>query len=228
MNHMKSLLSLLVLSAGVAFAQTSLVTSSAALNPNDSVDWSQFAGATVPSGSVATTANASTVTVSLANPSASFNRVNQAVSWSGNFLPNEPLLWSFNTGAITVDPSLLVFGAGTQIQADYFGAFTAQIQAFDSLNNLIGSVSASGSSTSANDGSALYIGFTSTTAVDYFKILLTSAVVTTEDFSIGHLDLLTEGRNPPPVTPVPEPSTYGLMAGAALAGLGLLRRRRKA
>ena len=229
MHHMKSLATLLILSAAMAFGQTTLVTSSAALTPNDSVDWSQFGVSltAIPSPAVATTANSSTVVASLAGTESSFMRLDQGNGWNGNFAANSKLLWSNYNGAITIDPSLLVFGAGARIQSDYYGAFVAQIQAYDANNTLLGTVSEAGTA-SYGGAETIYLGFTSTVAVDHFSFSLVSATGGLNSFAIGQLDLVTEGDNPPPVTPVPEPSTYGLMAGAALAGLGFLRRRRKA
>jgi hypothetical protein len=55
----------------------------------------------------------------------------------------------------------LVDGGGAQIQADFFGPFTATLTAFDSLGNVIGSTVMAGNSTSAADGSAIFISFNS-------------------------------------------------------------------
>jgi PEP-CTERM motif len=95
-----------------------------------------------------------------------FERLDQSNGWSGNFLPGDALLW--NEGAfqqtnidIGVLFNTLVDGGGAQIQADFFGPFTATLTAFDSIGNVIGSTVMAGNSNSNADGSAIFISFNS-------------------------------------------------------------------
>jgi hypothetical protein len=95
-----------------------------------------------------------------------FQRLDQSNGWSGNFLPGDALLWNeggFQQTNIDIGVlfNTLVDGGGAQIQADFFGPFTATLTAFDTLGNVIGSTVMAGNSTSAADGSAIFISFNS-------------------------------------------------------------------
>ncbi len=79
----------------------------------------------------------------------------QNSGWSGNFAPGTALLWTASAGPdITLTFAQPVYGAGAQIQADYFGAFTAEV-----IVNGTQHFTETGNSTSAGDNSAIFIGW---------------------------------------------------------------------
>jgi len=108
---------------------------------------------------------------------------------------------------------------GAQIQADEFGAFTAQISAYNSDGVLLGSFLENGVSTSQSDGSAIFIGISDSTA-DISKIVfsLTDASSAPNDFALGPIEFSASA--------VPEPSTWAMMLLGFL-GLGFVAYRRK-
>jgi hypothetical protein len=168
----------------------------------DSIDWSQLGP---DYNFVNTPTNVSTslghiVTVSN-TAGAQLVQVNQAPggSFNGNFAPGTALLWTTPfTGAsdITLNFATPVLGAGAQIQADFSGAFTAQItvngnQTFTENSNA--------------NGSPIFIGWLGG-PINTIEFTLTSAYLgTTNDFAIGKVE----------ISPGPVP-------GAGVAGLGAL------
>jgi hypothetical protein len=126
---------------------------------------------------------------SVSSAGGNFELRNQGFGWSGNFAPGTHLLWDRQAGPdITIRFANPVSSAGAQIQADYFGPFTAEIIAYDLIGNVIGTVSENGVSTSSGDNSAIFIGLTSSSAdIGEVKFFLTSASFAPNDFAIGPL-----------------------------------------
>jgi hypothetical protein len=220
-----------LLTGGRAHAALILVTSRAALAGTDNLNWGNLGatGTTVSSPFVINSTNAS-LPVTVSQPGGSFERRDQGNGWNGNFSPGDKLLWTenFNTGG--GGPITVNFGAtpldafGSNIMADFFGAFTAQLDLFDSGGNPLGSVSEAGNSTGAGDGSAIFIGVRSDDPSTNFSrvvIRLTAAVSNVNDFAINRADF-----TPAPAA-VPEPGTLAL-TGLGMLGMGVwLRKRRK-
>ena len=116
-----------------------------------------------------------------------FLRLDQSNGWSGNFAAGTHLLWDYQAGPdITIKFAAPVSSAGAQIQADYYGAFTAEIIAYDLGGNVIGTVSENGVSNGYADGSAIFIDFVSSSAdIATIEFLVTSATYSPNDFAIG-------------------------------------------
>ncbi|MBV8905002.1 MAG: hypothetical protein JOZ22_15335 [Acidobacteriia bacterium] len=197
---------------------TTCRTGPGCLNGTDSYDWTNNYGAPfspIPNGSTATSNGGATLTVSLAG-GGNGERRDQGNGWAGNFNPGDELFWTSSPGQgpLTFLFSNPLSGLGANIQSDYFGSFTAQLQAFDINGNLIDSQIENGNSTSNGDGSAIFIGLTNDPGIASATFSLTSSSNDVNDFAINQLDT---------VVATPEPGFYvpvaGLMVALAFAKL---------
>ncbi len=93
--------------------------------------------------------------------------------WMGNFLPNDMLLWMGGTytatsgvgnGPLTIRFSTPERGIGFQIMADETGPFTVTLCGYNSSNTLLGCLPYSGTATTTEDGTALFVGMQDTVA----------------------------------------------------------------
>jgi hypothetical protein len=205
-----------ILLTGAAQASVTLVTSSSALGANDSISWTQLGPAfTVLTGPQAVTSTgglAATVT-SAGN---TLERRDQGSGWAGNFANGAPLLWTRGVGPdITLSFAAPVYGAGAQFQADIFGPFTAEVIGIG--GSVLGTFTENGTSNSAGDDSAIFIGILSDTA-DISSIVFHQTGG--NDFAIGNVALNTSD------TPaaVPEPASLSLLG---LGLIGFISTRRK-
>jgi hypothetical protein len=198
--------------ASAASANVNFVNSRPALGGNDFVDWNAALGplfTSVPNPSNFNSNNGLPMSVSMPGVQP-FQRLDQNNGWGGNFAPGDALLFTnFSAGPITITFSQPVTGAGAQIQQNQYGAFTATLQAFDSLGNPIGNFN--GTSNGNADNSAIFVGALSDSA--NISSIVFSVPGNPSGFAINRLDIVG----------VPEPATLGLLALAAPA---ILRRRR--
>ncbi|MCF6196670.1 MAG: PEP-CTERM sorting domain-containing protein [Emcibacter sp.] len=213
--------------AHMASAGIVLITDRTSLGGTDYYDWALLGGTAtpIPSGTIVTSNNGLQATLSI--PSGDMIKTDQQ-PWLGNFSNNTPLLsTNGNSGPLTVDFNGLVSGAGAQIQWDAYGAFTAEIKAFDNLGGLLASYFLDGSSTSVSNNSAIFIGLLS----DSLNIaMLTFNVTNSRGFVINQLDVTTstpqqQQQPPTPTLQVPEPGIFVLFSLGLLAMGTLVRRR---
>jgi len=129
----------------------------------------------------------------------------------GAFSPGDILLDSgFYPGPITIDFATAVRGVGFNIGSLNIGAFTGTI----------GTLNVAGTSSFANDGSAPFLGGTSS-ARDITRVVISTSGAGSE-LTINQMSLLTTDA---PGGDIPEPSTITLFS-AALVGCAWMRRRR--
>ena len=194
---MALVLSILLLTVGsTAKAQLELFTNRAAFGGDDSADWGQLGAcmATIPNAFTATS-NGGLVGISgnFSGTGPGQVRVQTSCGWSGNFAPGDILIWtnSPGQGPITLTFDAPIVGAGTQIQADFFGPFTAQIEAFSDDTSL-GSFTEDGNSSPAGDNSAIFIGVKDPDGtITSIVFSLTAAAGDPNDFAINKLSLDT-------------------------------------
>lgn len=161
-----------------AHGQVTPVSSVSDLNSNDQIDWGQLGPNfnTTPSPTGVASEGGLSAIVTDGDFDVDGNqllRLDQGSGFYGNFAAGDQLLYNIgpdpNIGPVNplvVDFADPVFGAGAQIQPGYEGAFTAIVSAYDSTNTLLGSFDFSGFSsiTDPGDGSAIFVGVSSTTA----------------------------------------------------------------
>jgi hypothetical protein len=220
--HVLSLFALFALS--VAQAGVILVSESG-LGANGSIDFTGVADfTTFASGNFAVTGIPG-LTVGITDAGSSFEWRSQGSGWAGNFAPGEPLLWTRDAnGPITLAFSSPIWGLGMQIQSDSYGAFSAIIEAFDSLGNPLGSVTRTdGNSTDASDDSAIFMGLLSDSGnVSRVRISVPTATGAPNDFAISGPQIQSTGAE------VPEPASVLLFGSGSLALMAFARRRRSA
>jgi hypothetical protein len=177
------------------------------LSGNDSIDWAQLGPEFTALSSPQSVVSGGSLGAVVSSDGGTFELINQSSGWAGNFTPGMALLWTQGFGPdITLTFASPVFAAGAFIQADFYGAFTAQV--FDGTTIF----TESGVSTSPGDGSAIFIGLQSTVAnISSIQFTLTSAAYNPYDFAIGTVELSTAAT--------PLPSTW-LMLLSGFAGLG--------
>ncbi|MGI8956965.1 MAG: hypothetical protein ACR2II_08640 [Chthoniobacterales bacterium] len=197
------------------------VGSRAVLNGNDFIDWSAAGPAfTVLTSPFTVPTNLGmTATVSTSN-STSLERRDQGNGWAGNFAPGDPLIWNQDAGGdIVVNFGMGVFGAGAQVQSDFFGAFTGTISAFGQTGNLLGSFTFNGNSTSDGDNSAVFAGILDDTA-DIFSVSFSVVdIFGGNNFAINQLDIVKGGSQG-----VPESGATLPLLGLGIVALGFMRK----
>ncbi len=233
---MKSLLvlgiSLTLVCAPAVRASSILVTVAPA--GTDSIDWSQF-GPPPPAFSTIdgsfdnpfpfTTTNSVPGTGTWGNVSGdAFGAglvVTEGNGWDGDFQYGATLNYDEDSGPLTLNFTGSGYTQiGAQIQPNSLGAFVAQIC------DINGCFTEDGTSTQAEDNSAIYIGVSSSTPINWVTFGLTSVSSgDVNDFAISDVTLNT----PETATVVPESPTllYLLLAGLFFYGANFLRSRNR-
>lgn len=211
--------------ASPAKAAVFLITAESGIAPDGLIDWGVLGGSftAVPQPFTTAVPGIPGLSVDVSQTgSANFERRDQGNGWAGNFGAGEELLWTQGTnGPMTFDFSNSIQGFGAQIQADFFGPFTAEISAYDALNNLLGTFQVLGNSTSAGDDSAIFIGVLSSSA-DIARIVLGVPIANfgPQDFAINGPRVQADG-----ITAIPEPGTMMLLGSGIAAVVARARRK---
>jgi hypothetical protein len=212
-----------ILGGGTARADTILgFTNRTTFGGNDSANWNQLgaSGATIPNPFSANSSGGLHITGSFAVAGGTGQVLVQGTSFFGNFANGDFLISTTTNGngPLTLAFNQGIIGAGAQIQEDFFGAFTAQLQAFNG-STLLGSFSEAGTSNNAGDNSAIFIGLKDLSGANITSLVFsvpTCAIPTCTDFDINRLSLDTRR--------VFEPGSFFLLS-SALAFLLVMRRR---
>jgi hypothetical protein len=204
--------------AATTAAKADIVIGTTVRGGNDLADWGQLGacGTDIPNnfGAVSNGGVGITGTFGQGGPGQLRQQSNPNCVWNGNFASGDYVLWTNSPGQapLTLSFSRGVSGAGAQIQADFPGAFTAQV-----CDNFGDCFQENGNSNFNGDNSAIFIGMQDLTGPDItsFTFSLTSCVSDCNDFGINQLSL----------GPTPEPGTFVLFCSGLLSLSGLLRRR---
>lgn len=198
---------------------------------NDVINWGNqgygVPGTQLPTSQLWTSAGGIVGEVGLVGPfGVPFELMQQGVTWSGNFNPGDYLIWNIGAGNPSIPyedvgiqfDSQLTYGGGATIQADFFGAFVATLVAFDGSGNVLGTVVMNGNSTSAGDGSAIFIGYQSASQNVHFLDFSVVDINGNNDLAIGPATIYTSSA-------VPEPASLLLLGSGLFGAIGYGRRR---
>jgi hypothetical protein len=199
----------LMLTGVVTPAFGGAVTTLAALNPNDLVDWNVL-GANGTNNFTVTSNGGLSVNVS--EPTSSFvtTKQNPPGGWFGDFAPGTTIIYDQGPDApIKITFATPVQGFGVTIDDAFGGGYTGSLTEYDSGASILGTATAS----SANPA-LIFLGVLDATADIKFVTIGTTAVGNNQ-FAFGNLSLVDGSVTP---ATAPEPATVGTI----LIGLAVL------
>lgn len=199
------------------------ISSLAELGPTLPIDWSVFG----PDGTGISTPDSRTVsgvTVTVASSQGALDRHNEGTSFFGDFAIGDHLLTDAGSES---DTFLVSFGSpvrgfGTQVDADpafITGPFTGFVRVFSPSNQLLGTLSFSGTQLGLQNDTAPFVGALSNSADIGFLAFFVELPAGHFPTDAGALAINTLN------VPVPVPASAALLM-PGLFGLAAMRRRR--
>lgn len=205
----------------VAHAQVVGVFDRSLLLANDSIDLGQLGAdfASVPDGTAGTSIAGNTFVIN--SSTQNMQRRDEGNGWNGDFNTGDHLVWNGGStdgtdGTITFTLGQSVSGFGLQIQANAFGAFTADVAAYDGLGNLIGSFNVNGNNI-PQLGTAPFLGVSSS-QMNIAKVVYSLSTSGGVGFGLAVNQVSIRQCNV-----VPEPAS---IAALGIGAIALVRRRR--
>ena len=215
--RMKYLAMLVGCLAGVGPLQAGFteVFSEAALGRDSVIDWRQLGPTyTYPANPVRVVSSAGLGATLSKTGTTPFKRRDQGRGTDGAFFPGEALMCSdVILGSMTLSLDEPVAGLGFQIQNNQLGAYNARMEAFDVAGHSLCVFWEAGVSTTAGDGSTIFLGLLGSQANVsrvVFETTWPPSHGAFHDFVIGHVALVSR---------VPEAATMVLNL-VVLAGAG--------
>jgi hypothetical protein len=229
-KQLAQVLAFLLVCAAASRAQDTLVTT--APTGTDSIDWTQFNAD--PNDGLIDVSLSGTFSFTTTDSVAGTGTwgagglgaglvVTEGNGWFGNFQNGATLNYDEYSGPLTLSftgPGYTQ--VGVQIQPDSYGDFTAQI--CDNTDSVC--FIEDGTSTNAEQNTAIYIGLSNTSPISSVTFSLTSVSGDNPNVSDFAVSDVTLGEQP--IVNVPEGGAsllYLLLAGASLCGAVFLRRR---
>lgn len=216
----------MLLLATASWADTvTLITSPAALSPNDSTNWAQLGPdkSIIPNGATATSSGGNLVTLTFggSNGLVAVECPDTTCTWFGGFTPGETLVWANDgkpegsaSGPLTLTFQNAVTGAGLDLQAARTDQmFTGNVQALFTD----GTMSSVFTVDSDADADPVYLGLLDQNGAGIKAITFdVTNSLSDHDFAAGTLDIAG------PTTTAPEPSSF-LLLGSGLVGLAWMK-----
>ena len=196
----------------------------------DIIDWGDNAGGQsapyygLTSPLAYTSFNGNTGTVTNAS-GADMAYVQDGNGWAGNFDFGANALWNQNFNTDPADGLIVTFSSplnsvGFELDANYYGTFTGQLEVFDASHTLLDTLTLGGLMNGNGDGSALFMGLMDDSGANIYSIdIQTYNSIDTNDFAIDDITMTSDSSS------VPEPGSVFLLASVVLGVAGLLRRR---
>lgn len=218
--------------SGTSHASVINVSTRAALNGNDVIDWSVLGPSFSAPPNPFTIESVGGLEATVYRNGGSYQtRKEQGGSspgdWNGSFAAGDPNLLESDDGSIGNNSPLTitfaegVSAAGLQFNHDYGTPWDVTFQALDVNGNILNQVSSSGLGTgTGNNNTAGFWGVVSSSANIYEITVLATSLDASPSFAINEVTLFV----PPPI---PEPSTYILLITAIVALCGWRLTRRK-
>lgn len=210
------LLALVAFSISAHAGVITFVSTRAGLGANDLVTWGLAAddSTSVASPYARLSTGGVTATATLTGGFALWENNGASLAFSSNFSTGDIVLDTFGVnGPVTIAFDTAVTAVGLQIQHYVTGGFDGTLSVYDSTNTLMDTFTVGGTTGFDNDGSALFLGARSSLR-DIMSIQLSvSSQGGSTAFAMNQMSLDTLD----PVTGVPEPSTFALVAGALVA-----------